>query len=460
MQYKRLANNLQLQIQRGQLSAGAKLPALRTLARQHQVSMTTAVNCYQWLEAGGWIQAVPQSGFYVKGAPKGTQAPAPTHFAAEPTKASLAMDIPGVVLGPLGISRLAPALLPTVALQRAMKRALQRLGDGLHDYPARDGASPLRQALAGHLRHYQLYPDAGQLVITHGCLDAVRQALEVCTRPGDTVAISSPCFNGLLALLASLGRQVLEIPGTRDGIDLAQLEQHLAAGNVQACLFSSSHLNPQGISLSIGQKQQLAALAARYKTPMIEDDIYLELDTQPDAAIPAKHFDREGWILWCGSVSKSLGASLRLGWCWPGRFLQAWQARQSHQHYGVNIHAQLALADLINTGDYQRHLNRLKPRLAAQLRQYRQRIHEQLPTARISDPTGGCVLWVQVPGLDSRTLAQRAHAQQIDLRAGELFSSRGFYRDCFRINAGFPLVDNDGNETDAARQLCTVLALV
>ncbi|AFU97261.1 PLP-dependent aminotransferase family protein [Simiduia agarivorans] len=460
MQYKRLANNLQRQIQQGQLTAGDKLPALRSLAQQHQVSMTTAVNCYQWLEAGGWIQAVPQSGFYVKGAPQTSNPPAPLPFTAVAVKANRAVEIPGLPLGPLGISRLAPELLPTQALQRAMKRALQRLGNGLHDYPPRAGAAALREALAQHLRHYQLYPEADDLHITHGCLDAVRQALEVCTRPGDTVAISSPCFNGLLELLASLDRQVLEIPGTREGVDLIQLEQHLAAGDVQACLLSSSHLNPQGICLSVNQKQQLATMAARYQIPMIEDDIYLELDTRPDAAIPAKHFDRDGWILWCGSVSKSLGASLRLGWCWPGRFAPQWRERQSHQHYGVNLHAQLALADLINTGDYSRHLNRLKPTLASQLRQYRQVISQHLPQARISDPTGGCVLWVQVPGLDSQLLAERAYAQHIDLRPGELFSSRGFYRDCFRINAGFPLVDNDGKETDAARQLRTVLALV
>lgn len=452
MHYRRLADRIQQQIQAGQLQAGQRLPALRTLARQQQVSLTTAINCYQWLEAAGWIAARPQSGYYVTGQPEPAQAPQLPHFSVEVRAPGSAIAIAGVPLGPLGISRLAPALLPTQALQRAMKRALNRLAGRLHDYPDRQGDAGLRQALAQHFQRYQLYPDARELQISHGCLDAVRQALEVCTTAGDTVAISSPCFNGLLDLLASLDRRVLEIPGTAEGIDLEQLEQQLAAGKVQACLFSTSHLNPQGVSLSVAQKQRLAALASRYHVPVIEDDIYLELDTQAEPAIPAKHFDKDGWLLWCGSVSKSLGAGLRIGWCWPGRFAQAWADKHSHQHYGVNLHAQTALADLINTGDYARHLARLKPQLAAQLRQYRQQIHQALPQAAISNPTGGCVLWVQVPGLNAHHLAEQAHARGIDLRAGHLFSSRGLYGDCFRINCGWPLAEN-GEPTEAALQL-------
>lgn len=459
MHYRRLADTLQQQIQAGQLRAGQRLPALRALARQQQVSLTTAINCYQWLEAAGWIAARPQSGFYVTGQPAAANAPVLPHFAAEVRAPGSAIDIAGVPLGPLDISRLAPALLPTQALQRAMKRALNRLADRLHDYPDQQGDAGLRQALALHFQRYQLYPDARDLQITHGCLDAVRQALAVCTKAGDTVAISSPCFNGLLNLLASLDRQVLEIPGTAEGIDLDQLEQQLAAGRAQACLFSTSHLNPQGVSLSVPQKRRLAALAKRYRVPVIEDDIYLELDTGPEPAIPAKHFDSDGWLLWCGSVSKSLGAGLRIGWCWPGRFARAWADQHSHQHYGVNLHAQAALADLINTGDYARHLARLKPQLAAQLRQYRQRIHQALPGAAISNPRGGCVLWLQVPGLDANPLAERAHAHGIDLRAGNLFSSRGLYGDCLRINAGWPLVA-DGEATEAAEQLQWLLAAV
>lgn len=460
MRYRTLAERLATQIRLGELQPNQRLPSLRQLAKAQGVSLTTAQNCYQWLEAEGWISAVPKSGFYVRGATQTAPQPRAREFISAITQPSrTAVDLPGVALGPLGISQLAPTLLPAQPLQRAMKRALQRMGQHLHQYPDRQGERPLQRALHSHFQRYQLSLAPETWVITHGCLDAVRAAVVSCTRAGDTIAINSPCFNGLLNLLAGLHRRVVEIPATDDGIDLVQLEHHLARGSIQAGLFSTSHLNPQGTSLTPAQKQRLAALAAHYQTPIIEDDVFLELSFDKTPPLPAKHWDQAGYILWCGSVSKTLSAGLRLGWCVPGRYLASLLNTQLAVHYGVNPHTQLAVADILHSGDYHRHLQKMRPLLASQVRAYRNHIHSALPGAAISNPTGGTVLWVEVPGLDTQRLARTLHAHNVDVRIGADFSTRQLYPHCFRVNAGFPLVDAD-RPTEARRQLDLLLTSI
>uniref|UniRef100_UPI001E305C0B aminotransferase class I/II-fold pyridoxal phosphate-dependent enzyme n=1 Tax=Vibrio hibernica TaxID=2587465 RepID=UPI001E305C0B len=116
-----------------------------------------------------------------------------------------------------------------------------------------------------HFSHNGFGLNSDELVVTHGCIDAVKIALEACTKAGDTVAVSSPCYDGLLDLLSQLSLNILEIPSLKDGIDLVQLEEHLRLGTIQAGLFCTTHMNPQGITMSMRQKQQLANLLTNIK---------------------------------------------------------------------------------------------------------------------------------------------------------------------------------------------------
>lgn len=465
MRYKTIAEQIINDIRQGVRAPGVRMPSLRSMTKLYGVSMTTALNCYRLLEELGWIVAKPQSGFYVTLPLSEQKTPQPPQFQSRLTVPSLRLDPAGTTInpgpGPLGISQICPALLPTEALQRSLRRGVQRLSQRLHQYPDRQGEATLREALASHFLGYGFPFAAQDLVITHGCMDAVHLALEATTERGDAVAISSPCFSGLLELLAGLGRKVVEIPYTLEGIDMAQLERHLQNGTVKAGLFSTSHMNPQGASLSPGQKQMLAALAEKYRTPIIEDDVYMELGYDKVTPLPAKHWDNAGYILWCGSVSKTLTAGYRVGWCLPGRYLPQALRLNEISHYGVNSPIQMGLADFILTGQYYSHLQKTRIRLSQQMRQYRNRVAELFPAnIALSNPTGGMVLWVQVPGLDSDRLLTAARQHNLSIRIGSHFSTLPLYRDYFRINAGWPIEGNTEESRLAKTQLETLGRLV
>ena len=466
--YESLAQEYIDNIQVGKLSAGARLPALRVLAKQHSVSMTTATKAYDYLEEKGWIFAQPQSGFFVSNQAllisQPHQQPQTPMFKTE--KRDPRHFLPDMGYGrttpfscPLGTAMLAPSLQPKTQLKRAIKRSVSRLSDRMFFYPNIQGELLLRKALSEHFQKDHFSFSAAEITITNGCIDSVRLALESTTKVGDTIAISSPCFNGLLDLLVGLSRNIIEIPNTDQGVDLVLLESHMQDQKIHACLFNTTHMNPSGISLSIEQKQQLALLAEAYQIPIIEDDVYFELPHHGKPALPVKHWDKSGYVIWCGSFSKSLAEGARLGWCLPGRYLAVYLKQQQFTNYGVNYIMQVSMAEFMNAGEYRTHLNKTRFLLSHQIQQYRQLLQDVLPsTARISMPDGGLVLWIQVPNLDTQWLEKKAMEKQIDIRAGSSFSTHPYYRNYFRINCGWPL-NETVNESESITAYEKVLAL-
>ena len=472
MRYIDLAEMCIADISSGKLVKNSRMPSLRTFRQQHSISMTTALNCYQYLESLGWILARPQSGYFVCGQRMANEKPELIAFKSITTDPKLPVVKPYYrnesssgsasrsvyhslneeVVGPLGVARISSDFIPLEKLQHSFRRALKRQGSKISFYPDVQGEKILRDTLSSHFKSYDFHIPSDELLITNGCMDAIQTAIEICTDIGDAVAISSPCFNGILDMLAALGRKVVEIPSTEQGIDLVQLEQHMMSNQIKAGLFCTSHMNPQGISMTALQKQHLVNLAQTYKIPIIEDDVYIELAHGKVMPLPAKHWDKEGYILWCGSVSKTIAAGYRLGWCWPGRFTEQYLQKRKYCNQGVSSPVQLGLADFISNGDYAKHLKKLRVAIQQHTLSYQRYLTKNLPVAsKISDPSGGFVLWIQVPNLNGRKLLEQATEYNIDIRIGEQFSTRDLYQDYFRVNTGFMITE--GNDKDTREEV-------
>ncbi|MCZ4293520.1 PLP-dependent aminotransferase family protein [Vibrio sinaloensis] len=453
--YKELANQFVEEIEAGRRPEGARMPSLRQLAKQQSVSMSTVVSCYQELESQGWILSRPQAGYFVAPRKPRHSTPQWAQFVSKVSNVTTSYPSHPSIQGPLGVSTTVNDHNSVTELERSFRRSLKRLGDRLNHYPDTQGEPLLRQALSTHFAKTNIHFSADQLVITAGCMSAIKAALESCSNEGDTIAISSPCFNGILELLGQMSRKIVEIPSLDDGIDLSQLEMHLKEKRVNAAIFCTSHMNPQGINMSANQKQALANLANQYRVPIIEDDVYLELSYHDHTPLPAKYYDKGGYVLWCGSVSKSLSPSYRLGWCLPGRYLDIYKEKFAAASYGVALPTQLAVADFIDSGQYAKHVRHRRAKLLELRRQYLDYLAEHLPpSVKISNPQGGMVLWLQVPNLNSHSFANAVKQHQLDIRLGHLFSTLDLYADCLRINIGYPL------QGEAKRQLDLLLTLV
>jgi len=190
MRYKAIVNQVISDINDGKLALGQRMPSLRKLASQHQVSMTTALNSYRNLEECGWLIARPQSGFFVSSPRVEVKLPHQPQFISQTASLEKSTFISSKeefehVSGPFGASQLAPHHLPVSELEKSIKRGMQLQGVNLHLYQDPQGLEDLRYSLASHFTQNGFPFKSEEVAITSGCLDAVRISLEITTKPGN-----------------------------------------------------------------------------------------------------------------------------------------------------------------------------------------------------------------------------------------------------------------------------------
>lgn len=452
-QYQRLADQLAQQIYRGELAPHKKLNSLRDFARLHQISLTTAKSCYELLEAKGLIEVRAKSGYFVLQQQQSSVQPQHPDFDSKPRHISnlqLQNQIHDTSIQrqfvPLGAIQLGPNLIPVEGLRRSIQRALKHSVPQDFLYCHKQGHERLRQALVDHWREDGIYISSEEVFITNGCMPALAQIIQQLSQEGDSILLPTPTFNGQLQLLAQLKRKVIEVPASHEGIDLLRLEQFMQQGAAKLCLLTANFQNPLGYCLKIEDKQKIADLAAQYQCIVIEDDIYRECGySSRQRPLPIRFWDRAGYVVWCGSVSKSLSSAYRMGWFCLGQQTQHLQPQFVAQNIGVNTPLQLGLADFIYSRAYQQHLDRLASQLMQQVEHYRAYILQAFEGVEIalSQPEGGYALWLQLPNqVDGLSLYKEALLQQISIVPGHVFGEDNRYQHFIRLNAGHALNDD------------------
>ncbi|MBR8841506.1 MULTISPECIES: PLP-dependent aminotransferase family protein [Pseudoalteromonas] len=436
-----LSEQVIAEINAGERQCGEKMTSLRIFAKQHGVSMSTAIRTYEELQDNGFLASQEKSGFYIcKPKAKNSDIDFAT-FTSEVKfpKSALRPSVVGLNTM-LSTVQVAPELMPINRLTKFIKQAFDSPQYHHFHYPNAMGLRSLRENLTKHFKQKGLALNPDNLVVTGGCIQAVMAGLQAVTKAGDCVVVPSPCYQGLLQLLATLQLKVIEIPTTPEGLDLEALEQVVTTQRVSACLLTANHQNPTGHSLSVQQKAWLADFAVRYQVAIIEDDVFGELSHNHTMPLPIKAWDKAGYVIWCSSVSKTLAPGLQVGWCEAGRYQSQVAALMQAFHGMPNQCLQMAVSRFIETGHYQRHLRTLNRTLAAHCFAYQSYLKSRLPKGcKISSPQGGMALWLKLPNIDCDALALRLAELGVEIRQGSLFTSRELYQDHLRINCGWPL---------------------
>jgi DNA-binding transcriptional MocR family regulator len=448
--YSRLADELCLLIGNGQLRPGERLPSVRRLSRQKQVSATTAIAALRSLESRGLVEARPQSGYFVRSRAVGSPEPAMTRPPA--TAKTVGIDNLMVRMidagldpaaAPLGTAAPDPAWFPVRRLQRVIAATARRHPELLTTCcPYYAGLESLRHQVARRYAELGCVVGEEEVVITNGCTEAINLALRAVAQPGDTIAIESPAYYGFLQIIEKQGLKALEIAThPRDGLSVDALESALAsrAGrSVKACLFSSCFSNPMGGSMPEAEKRRLVRLCAQHGVMLIEDDVYGDLQHNGPRPLPAKAFDRDGTVMLCSSFTKTLAPGARVGWVCGGRHAEEIRLRKFASSGATPAILQEALAELLRSGGYERHLLKLRRAYAAQVGRMAAAVCEYFPAGtRITQPAGGFVIWLELPGkADTLALFDKAIAVGVNFAPGPLFSASGRYRNCLRLNCG------------------------
>jgi len=442
-----LADALSAEIASGSFPAGSRLPSVRVLARERGCSVSTAVEALDELVGRGRVRAVPRSGFYVRAAVGDRPAARRGATSLDVVRSRSHGLVRRILemgqvegLAPFHAAIPSPSLLPLDALRRHLRRLLDDPDRSLGGYTPSAGSLALRTVLArGPLRRIPSITGDG-IVVVNGCMEALALALEATTSPGDVVAIESPTFFGLIALLESLERRVVEIPvdlerGIRVDLLRSALERHPA----KALVVSPDVQNPTGARLELEARRTVVRICRDAGVALIEDAVFAST-VHDGADLPSlAELHPEGTIL-CSSASKTFAPGLRTGWMVPGRWTEHVLERKSRRTLGGPAAPQDALAAFLDSEGGTRHLRRMRSLLRQTTSRSRAILAEAVPAGtRISDPQGGFFLWLEVPRLDALEFYETALEHRIGVLPGPVFSAHQRFRDCLRISCGTPL---------------------
>lgn len=380
---QRIVAAIRQRIEAGLDAPGARLPSTRALAAEWGVSRTTVTAAYEQLIAEGYLEVRQGSRARVaaglgsgpgRGSGPGAAVPAPhpparlsafgRRLAALPPLPAPGMD--GLVAD-FRYGELSARDFPLLAWRNAVTAALLRQPAILR-YGDPEGSPRLRAALQGYLwRARGLRCQAGQIVIVNGS----QQGIDLCARlladPGDTVLMEEPGYALARHVFAALGAVVRPVPVDGEGLRTAGLPP------ARLAYTTPSHQYPLGAVLSATRRRELLAWAQGCGAHVIEDDYDSEYrydiaPVPPLQAMDEPIGDQGGRVLYLGTVSKTLSPTLRLGWLVvPPALAEPFaRARRLADRHAPWLE-QEALATLIESGAYERHIRRAR-RLNAERR--------------------------------------------------------------------------------------------
>jgi DNA-binding transcriptional MocR family regulator len=448
--YEELAGFITALVDEGTLPPGSRVPSLRDISVEQDVSIGTALQAYRILEDRGVIEARPQSGYFVSKTSVPSALPVPS--ISRPPRRPERIAVSGIMYEllehasdpsfvPLGCAVPSPELLAATRLDRCLGRVARRHGGTLNAYTHPQGDLRLRQEIARRALHWgqALSPEA--IAITNGCTEAILLALKAVARAGAAVIVESPTFFGLLHALETLGLKAIELPTDPcSGIDLSAMSQALAGRGVAACLLSSSFNNPLGCTMTEEKKLAVLRLLSKHRVPLIEDDIFGDIYFGRERPRPFMSLDRFENTIYCSSFSKAIAPGYRVGWIVTRRHMPEVIKEKFSTTLSGSALTQAAFAEFLSSGGYDHHLRRIRSVYAGNVARMRCAIADAFPAGtKVSRPAGGFVLWVELPkSVDTRKLFEDALTKGICFAPGDVFSATRRYSNCLRLSAGYP----------------------
>jgi len=429
--YRQIADHIRSQVEGGALVEGARLPPIRSLARDLGVNRDTVAIAYEALASEGWVESVVGRGTFVLGSAATRPVAEPAAVRLSPTVERLlefenARSRFGVSEGVVPLHSLIPDpdFYPVEAFRKSFNRALASRGPDLFLYGAPQGHPELRELLARRFARQGMRLGADDIVLCHGASQGISLAVRLLAAPGEAVAVEVPTYHNILATLISFGIEAVPVPMTAEGPDLAVLDRVLARRDVKAFYTIPTFHNPMGTSTSLPHRKQLLAIAERHATPILEDAFESDLGYDGKTPVPLAALDGRGMVVHLSSFSKTLFPGVRVGSIAArGRLSEALVALKHASDLSDSMPLQAALADFLGSGGYERHLARLRRALRERRDAMLEALEAELPAGtRWTRPRGGYQVWVELPfDVDTRSLLSDAAREGVSYAPGSQF---------------------------------------
>ncbi len=342
-------NCIKNDIRTGEIKAGEKLPSKRSFAAHLGISVITVENAYAMLEEEGYIEARSRSGFYVRELKLLTDRPlsGTRAFTAEHLPENNGHNASDTVNIPQGMVRI-------------MRQVLSESPQILLEKPPHMGCATLRNAIADYLRRYRgMNVAAANVIVGSGAEYLYGMLVQLMGRE-QVFGIEYPSYEKIELVYRSNGAQIERLPMAEDGIK----SEALASSRAGILHVSPYHSYPTGITASASKRYEYLQWAVSRNGYLIEDDFDSEFAFLRKPIEPMFSMDESKRVIYLNTFSKSISPSTRVAYMvLPDKLLERYTKNLGFYSCTVPVFDQYVLAEYINSGAFERHLNRIRRKL-------------------------------------------------------------------------------------------------
>ena len=340
--YMQLYGAIKEDIASGILRPGEKLYSKRTLAAEAGVSVITVEHTYSLLCDEGYIVSKEKSGFYVA-----------SDDGAIPSRGSY---VPHVGRAHDG----GRTDFPITSFKRHMRAVISDYGDELLERAPNNGCVELRRAISDYLLRFRGISVSPERIVIGSGSEYLYSLLIQLFGKGATFAVEDPCYRKIEQVYTANGVRFVRLPLGGDGIVPRALSQCRA----DVLHITPYHSFPSGVTASPAKRASYVKWASSNGSFIIEDDYESEFSTLSKPVDTILSLDTEGRVIYINTFSKTLAPSIRIGYMViPPSLMREYESRLGFYSCTVPVFDQLVLASFIDSGEFERHINKVRRKL-------------------------------------------------------------------------------------------------
>ncbi|CAM2931177.1 PLP-dependent aminotransferase family protein [Hathewaya histolytica] len=333
----------------------------------------------------------------------------------------------------------ASEMFPISQLKEISINIIDNYSNTAFQYGATEGYTPLRHTISQiKMPKFGVKSSLKNIMITSGAQQGLDLSAKLFIDKGDNIICERPTYLGALSAFKAYEPNILEVPMESDGMDLNLLENLLKKHkNIKFIYTIPDFQNPTGITMSKTKREYLAFLASKYKVPIIEDSPYSELSFEGRILPSIKSFDKNGYVIYLGTFSKTLCPAFRIGWvCAEEDLIQKYILCKQGADLQPSTFNQIITYEYLKKYDLDSHINKLRGVYKNRGNVILNAIANYLPSyISTTYPEGGIFTWIEIHNkYTSKEFLNRALDVQVAFVLGDAFFANGNDNKHLRVN--------------------------
>lgn len=426
-------------IRSGLIEPDFKLPSVRELAKELNVSLVTAHQVYKMLDHSSLTESIRGKGTFVRSRKNNTTDRAHSSATFD-WQLSVPDYLPRASFWSQSTVRLSPdildlasacvhhSLLPMHLIQTSIRQTLENFPTALGQYANFQGDTDFLLALIDYFKLLSIDFKPHQLIVTSGTQQGIDLFARTFLGPGDTIGVETPCFSGAIDAFRLSHVNLHPIPVDSNGIRVDILEDLASYTRFKAIYTVPTGQNPTGAIMSLARRQDLLHFARQHNVLILEDEPHRELEMNriQSSALPPplKMLDTDGRVVYLKGFSKFLFPGMRLGLlAADGSIYNRLLAAKSIADLGSPLWLQKSLIPFFSSPQLFSSIRKMNTILDSRRKSVIETL-DRLLDPRIIRPkqSAGLHLWLTMPiGIHTDFLIPEAHRRGVHFLPGSIF---------------------------------------